>query len=66
MINATTCSYACRKIHQEEKKLDVAEEKIIVREMSVSRGQGDEYKVEELALDTNMFSSSVVIRVKAH
>lgn len=39
--------------------------KVIVREMSVSRGQGDEYKVEELALDTSMFSSSVVIRVKA-
>lgn len=33
--------------------------------MSVSRGQGDEHKVEELSLDTNMFSSSVVRRVKA-
>ena len=58
--------YVYRNNQAERKKLDVAEEKgnNYQRDASEQRKR-DEHKVEELALDTNMFSSSVVIRAKA-
>ena len=66
MRNATTCLYAYINNLTERKKLDISEEKgnNCWRDVSEQRKE-DEHKVEKLALDTNMFSSSVEERAKA-
>lgn len=57
--NAATCLYAYRNGPTER-----GAKRTIVGVTSVSRGEATGTPVEELAVDTNMFSSSIVIGVK--